>query len=948
MNRLILLLCLALFLVFVACDDDSSVDPEDNAPESPTELEVSNYGDGSLLLSWTDNSDNEDYFYVERNISGTESYMEIAQLGADVDTFIDENLVPGVEYAYRVRAGNVNGFSIYSNIASAEATGFVDQPYVWINGNEFITSSRNVNLLIAASECDQMIISNSNDFTDAEWEEFSAQKDWQLETGPTTKTVYVRLITTDGDTSETFYDSIEPAFPDVYVLVNDGAESTSSRHVQIEIAGIEDGYEMIVSNTEIDPGYAIESNEGIEGPKPSRPDESKLVLDYAHTRPSPFEKNELDEQDEWIPFEDEFDWELETGDGTKTVYVRARNDFLIESDNFAIIEPGTPTVNVIINDGEPYVPSRFVTLHLEVTGDPTEMEIENLGYTGGTSNPDNNRIRAGKVGKSRTQLTESIAVNNEKGEQELDEFDEWIPFTDEIDWELTINGGAKQVRVTVRNDFLIEAEDLTTVEALIPENPHIEILGGETSPSYIVDLMLSCENADSMKISNIDDFSNSPWLPYTGVVNDWDLQHIIGEYTDENGKYGNIFNELDEGIEDVFAIFKNSFEHSNTVSDEVLVRETPQSILIESYNNEIAVQETGGIDSTDVLATLLNSFGQPVPDQQKVFFLMDVYPEPAEPDGRPRINDSNGLEGPGNPYYNYELPFDSVMTDEGEASVIIHSGTSTGQMRLVVWTYLDLELRGTENADSLLVHYTGLSVVNGPPASIDVDVSPYAEDGGGATWVIDVTARIADTRNNPVRDSIQVLFEIEEDFATIDPVAYTDSLGIATSSLVYFSTSVNDSVNITATVLTIEGEPISGHFVDFNLPMVDGAAELYADPENWDFTWGDPALFHMTVFVYDGHYHCVNDQLVRFTTAVGQYYKQAIGGAPLNEAITGPAELGAPEDNDDCGWANRYLRMTLDEVFPDPLVLETTVDVGVEIVGHPDIEVAPVTLHVQQ
>lgn len=75
----------------------------------------------NLRLEWLDNSDNEDGFNVERK-TGTAADAEfilISQTAADVVTYTDKAVEPGVVYTYRVAAFNQYGSSGYSN----EATG---------------------------------------------------------------------------------------------------------------------------------------------------------------------------------------------------------------------------------------------------------------------------------------------------------------------------------------------------------------------------------------------------------------------------------------------------------------------------------------------------------------------------------------------------------------------------------------------------------------------------------------------------------------------------------------------------------------------------------------------------------------------------------------------------------------------------------------------------------
>lgn len=70
----------------------------------PINLTVTSSGTTSLILNWTDTSDNEDGFLIERSPDGIGSWVQIAQVAANVTTYTDTGLTPGTVYFYRVRA----------------------------------------------------------------------------------------------------------------------------------------------------------------------------------------------------------------------------------------------------------------------------------------------------------------------------------------------------------------------------------------------------------------------------------------------------------------------------------------------------------------------------------------------------------------------------------------------------------------------------------------------------------------------------------------------------------------------------------------------------------------------------------------------------------------------------------------------------------------------------
>jgi hypothetical protein len=71
-------------------------------------------------LSWSDNSNNEQGFRIERCTGNNcTNFVQIAQVGANVTSFANTGLVGNTRYRYRVRAFNATGNSAYSNIADA-------------------------------------------------------------------------------------------------------------------------------------------------------------------------------------------------------------------------------------------------------------------------------------------------------------------------------------------------------------------------------------------------------------------------------------------------------------------------------------------------------------------------------------------------------------------------------------------------------------------------------------------------------------------------------------------------------------------------------------------------------------------------------------------------------------------------------------------------------------
>lgn len=70
-----------------------------------------------VLLSWKDNSNNEEGFHLERSHDGGTTWVPLVALPADLQGYIDTWVEPGAEYCYRVRAHNSNGNSDWAEPA---------------------------------------------------------------------------------------------------------------------------------------------------------------------------------------------------------------------------------------------------------------------------------------------------------------------------------------------------------------------------------------------------------------------------------------------------------------------------------------------------------------------------------------------------------------------------------------------------------------------------------------------------------------------------------------------------------------------------------------------------------------------------------------------------------------------------------------------------------------
>jgi hypothetical protein len=118
------------FRIYVGCSIGSDIyeDYSDNAfsialspPATPTDLMAIAGSATQNDLDWSDNSNNETGFRIERKTGSSGSWSEIATVGANVESYSNTGLTAGTGYYYRVRAYNASGNSSYSSEAIVPA-----------------------------------------------------------------------------------------------------------------------------------------------------------------------------------------------------------------------------------------------------------------------------------------------------------------------------------------------------------------------------------------------------------------------------------------------------------------------------------------------------------------------------------------------------------------------------------------------------------------------------------------------------------------------------------------------------------------------------------------------------------------------------------------------------------------------------------------------------------
>ncbi|MCX6122030.1 MAG: fibronectin type III domain-containing protein [Ignavibacteriales bacterium] len=115
-------------------------------PAAPTNLSASVISGSQINLSWTDVSNNEDGFKIERKIGTSGIYSLRVTLGENVQSYSDTGLAELTTYYYRIYAYNTGGSSEYANEAYAitkdttapsAPTAVQISPSIWTNQNKF-------------------------------------------------------------------------------------------------------------------------------------------------------------------------------------------------------------------------------------------------------------------------------------------------------------------------------------------------------------------------------------------------------------------------------------------------------------------------------------------------------------------------------------------------------------------------------------------------------------------------------------------------------------------------------------------------------------------------------------------------------------------------------------------------------------------------------------------
>ncbi|MBX7183433.1 MAG: T9SS type A sorting domain-containing protein, partial [Bacteroidia bacterium] len=91
--------------------------PTNLTPLAPTNLQIAVFKTETdyVQLTWTDNSNNETGFIIQRSVANSSSYSNLDTVAANVTTFDDYAIASFTDYYYKVIAFNTSGNSVASN-----------------------------------------------------------------------------------------------------------------------------------------------------------------------------------------------------------------------------------------------------------------------------------------------------------------------------------------------------------------------------------------------------------------------------------------------------------------------------------------------------------------------------------------------------------------------------------------------------------------------------------------------------------------------------------------------------------------------------------------------------------------------------------------------------------------------------------------------------------------
>lgn len=342
---------------------------------------------------------------------------------------------------------------------------------IGINGGAVFTNNADVSLALTASDITtsvtQMIISSNSDFSGASYESFATSDTFQLPAGDGIKTVYVKFKDSVGNESISYSDSItlDTTGPSGTLSINASNLVTNDTAVTLTINAsdaLSSVAEMIVSESNTFSGAVYE----------------------------PYATSRL--------------FNLSSGNGTKTVYIRFKDSQGTESALFSdtiVLDNTGPTGQILINSGSAYTGGTNVSLIISAAdsfSDVSEMLLSLLSDFSGAS-------------YEAYSTSKAFVLDSSEGNQTV-----YVKFKDSL------------------NNESATYSDSITLDLTSPTGSVVIEGGSATTTSQQVTLSINATDTISsvteMIISNNVSFTSSNWETYA-TTKLFDIGNLSGDKT---------------------------------------------------------------------------------------------------------------------------------------------------------------------------------------------------------------------------------------------------------------------------------------------------------------------------------------------------------------------------------------------------------------------------------
>jgi len=402
---------------------------------------------------------NDNWHYIDNDTDGSDGYQttwDVSGLSDRSGIWLDALILDLVWNRWDATVGNLT-------LDRTPPTGDVS-----INDGATYAASTAVTLNLVGTDTgagvDQVMMSNDASFSGATWVTYATSLDWMLAAGDGTRTVYVKFRDRAGNESTVYSDTIilDMSAPTGSILIQAGTGVVTDTQVMLTLSASD-------ANGVTQMRF---SNDGTN---------YSAWMSYTITSP----------------------WALSSGDGTKTVYVKFRdqvgNVSTVYSDTI-VLDMTSPTGSVVINDGAVYAASRAVTLTLAAndsgTGVDQMMVANNSGFGGAM----------------------------------------WMTYTTPLNWTLTAGDDTKTVYAEFRdragNESIVTYSDTIILDTTAPTGSILIQGVAEVVTSTQVVLALSASDTHGvthMRLRN-DTAAWGAWEPFT-TSRMWTLAAREGERT---------------------------------------------------------------------------------------------------------------------------------------------------------------------------------------------------------------------------------------------------------------------------------------------------------------------------------------------------------------------------------------------------------------------------------